>query len=81
MTISQIGLILDVIGVIMVGMEANYKTKGINPSFITLKIPSDDQDETVMSQFKEWLWKKCMQIGYILILIGFALQYLGTLKT
>jgi hypothetical protein len=69
MSVSQSGLLLDIVAVLILGLETWVKTRGIRADSIAV-------GHGQVGGF----WRVLFLFGYPLLLMGFVLQFIGASK-
>ena len=67
MSLSQLGLILDIVGAALAALDAWVKTRGIGVDSISVGHGATGG-----------FWKICGPLGFLLLAIGFILQFFGS---
>lgn len=70
MNMSQIGLLFDIAGVLILALRSWSEFRVVDPRSITMG-----------SRLNAPLWKAIFFLGYPFLVVGFALQFLGTMTT
>lgn len=68
MNLSQLGLVLDIVGASLAALDAWVRTRGIGVDSIFVGHGASGG-----------FWKICGALGFALLVVGFILQFIGTM--